>query len=98
MSLAQLFSLEGNVAIVSRGTGVLGGALARGLAAAGARGQPGGRTQQATLLAEAIGQAGGAALPLTADVLDGAQLQAARDRLHRFVSVHIICVICIICG
>jgi len=33
--LAQLFSLEGQVAVVIGGTGVLGGALARGLAQAG---------------------------------------------------------------
>ena len=80
MSLAQLFSLEGKVAIVTGGTGVLGGALARGLAAAGARvGILGRRAQQAALVAEAIGQAGGAALPLAADVLDHAQLEAARD-------------------
>jgi hypothetical protein len=39
MSLAQLFSLEGKVAIVSGGTSVLGGALARGRRA---RGHPGG--------------------------------------------------------
>ena len=36
MSLTS-FSLEGKVAIITGGTGVLGGALARGLAAAGAR-------------------------------------------------------------
>jgi NAD(P)-dependent dehydrogenase (short-subunit alcohol dehydrogenase family) len=80
MSLAQLFSLEDKVAIVTGGTGVLGGALARGLAAAGARvGILGRRTQQAALVAEAIGHGGGAALPLAADVLDHAQLEAARD-------------------
>jgi NAD(P)-dependent dehydrogenase (short-subunit alcohol dehydrogenase family) len=80
MSLSS-FSLEGKVAIVTGGTGVLGGALARGLAAAGARvGILGRRAEQAARVAEEIERAGGAALPLTADVLDRAQLEAARDR------------------
>ena len=35
--LSELFSLEGQVAIVTGGTGVLGGEMARGLARAGAR-------------------------------------------------------------
>ncbi len=35
--LTRLFSLDGQVAIVTGGTGVLGGAIARGLAGAGAR-------------------------------------------------------------
>ena len=37
MNLQSLFSLEGKVAIVTGGTGVLGGAIARGLAGAGAK-------------------------------------------------------------
>ena len=81
MSLAS-FSLEGKVAIVTGGTGVLGGALARGLAAAGARvGILGRRAEQAALVADEITSAGGTALPLTADVLDRAQLLAARDQI-----------------
>jgi NAD(P)-dependent dehydrogenase (short-subunit alcohol dehydrogenase family) len=81
MSLASLFSLEGKVAIVTGGTGVLGGALAQGLAAAGARvGILGRRAQQAQQVAEAIVAGGGAALPLAADVLERAQLEAARER------------------
>jgi NAD(P)-dependent dehydrogenase (short-subunit alcohol dehydrogenase family) len=81
MSLAS-FSLEGKAALVTGGTGVLGGALARGLAAAGARvGILGRRTEQATQVADAIASAGGTALPLTADVLDRAQLLAAREQI-----------------
>jgi NAD(P)-dependent dehydrogenase (short-subunit alcohol dehydrogenase family) len=76
------FSLAGKVAIVTGGTGVLGGALARGLAAAGAQvGILGRRSEQAALVANAITNAGGTALPLTADVLDRAQLLAARDQI-----------------
>ena len=83
MSLAS-FSLAGKTAIVTGGTGVLGGALARGLAAAGARvGILGRRTEQATLVANEITSAGGTALPLTADVLDRAQLLAAREDAFR---------------
>ena len=37
MDLGQLFSLQDRVAIITGGTGVLGGAMARGLAAAGAK-------------------------------------------------------------
>src|SRR5262245_3633219 len=80
MTLTSLFSLEGKVAIVTGGTGVLGGALARGLASAGARvGILGRRAQQGALVADQIGSTGGAALPLAADVLNRSQLEAARD-------------------
>lgn len=80
MPLSSLFSLEGKVAIVTGGTGVLGGAIAHGLAGAGARvGILGRRAQQAGLVADTIAQSGGAALPLAADVLDRVQLTAARE-------------------
>ena len=39
------------------------------------------RSEQAALVANAITNAGGTALPLTADVLDRAQLLAARDQI-----------------
>jgi NAD(P)-dependent dehydrogenase (short-subunit alcohol dehydrogenase family) len=79
-ALADLFSLEGQVAIVSGGTGVLGGAMARGLARAGARvGVLGRRREQADAAVAAIRAAGGEAMALTADVLERAQLEAARD-------------------
>src|SRR3954453_21028279 len=81
MSL-ESFSLAGKVAIVTGGTGVLGGALARGLAAAGARGGIlGRRAEQAALVVDEITRAGGTALPLTADVLDRVQLSVARDQI-----------------
>ncbi|KAB8145569.1 SDR family oxidoreductase [Chloroflexia bacterium SDU3-3] len=77
MSLEQ-FSLAGKTAVVTGGTGVLGGAIARGLAAAGAKvGILGRREQQAREVAAQIEAAGGIALALPADVLDRTSLQAA---------------------
>jgi NAD(P)-dependent dehydrogenase (short-subunit alcohol dehydrogenase family) len=79
-SLTDLFSLEGQVAIVTGGTGVLGGVMARGLARAGAKvGVLGRRHEQAERIVAEIEADGGAALALPADVLDRGQLEAARD-------------------
>jgi NAD(P)-dependent dehydrogenase (short-subunit alcohol dehydrogenase family) len=78
--LPSLFSLDGQVAVVTGGTGVLGGVMARGLAHAGAKiGVLGRRREQAEAVARAIEADGGAALALPADVLDRGQLEAARD-------------------
>jgi NAD(P)-dependent dehydrogenase (short-subunit alcohol dehydrogenase family) len=78
--LSELFSLEGQTAIVTGGTGVLGGAMARGLARAGAKvGVLGRRREQAEAVARAIIAVGGEAIALPADVLDRAQLEAARE-------------------
>ncbi|HJZ48072.1 MAG TPA: D-mannonate oxidoreductase, partial [Roseiflexaceae bacterium] len=61
--LTDLFSLEGQVAIVTGGTGVLGGVMARGLALAGAKiGVLGRRRQQAEATVRAIEAEGGTAL------------------------------------
>ncbi|MBL8095387.1 MAG: SDR family oxidoreductase [Anaerolineales bacterium] len=80
--LEQLFNLNGQVAIVTGGTGVLGGAIARGLAGAGAAvGVLGRRREQAEAVAAQIVAGGGQALALAADVLDNAQLEAARDTI-----------------
>jgi NAD(P)-dependent dehydrogenase (short-subunit alcohol dehydrogenase family) len=80
--LTDLFSLEGQVAIVTGGTGVLGGAMARGLARAGARvGVLGRRQAQADTVVAEIAQAGGEAMALPADVLKKEQLETARDAL-----------------
>ncbi|MBK9940127.1 MAG: SDR family oxidoreductase [Kouleothrix sp.] len=79
-NLHDLFSLEGQVAIVTGGTGVLGGVMARGLAQAGAKvGVLGRRRAQAEATVALLESAGGAGLPLVADVLDRAQLEAACD-------------------
>jgi len=76
----DLFGLQGRVAVVTGGTGVLGGAMARGLARAGARvGVLGRREQLAHSVVDDIERAGGESMPLAADVLEAAQLCAARD-------------------
>ncbi len=80
--LQELFSLEGKVAVITGGTGVLGGAMAVGLARAGARvAVIGRRHAQAQATVAAIEAAGGVGLALPADVLARGQLEQARDRL-----------------
>lgn len=81
-SALNQFSLEGKVAVVTGGTGVLGGAMAHGLAGAGARvAILGRRAEKAAEVAAAIVAAGGTAMPLPADVLDAGSLRAARESL-----------------
>lgn len=76
--LDSLFSLDGQVAVVTGGTGVLGGAMARGLAQAGARvAVLGRRRDRAEAVASEIAAAGGQALALPADVLVRGQLEDA---------------------
>lgn len=78
--LSTLFSLQGRVAIVTGGTGVLGGAIAHGLAAAGAKvGILGRRVERAAEVVETIKAKGGEAMPVPADALDQAALAQARD-------------------
>ena len=82
MSTLGQFSLEGKVAVVTGGTGVLGGAMARGLAAAGAKvAILGRRVAKAHEVADTIEAAGNNAMPLPADVLDEDSLRAARQKL-----------------
>src|SRR5258706_5919075 len=76
--LSKLFGLDGKVAVVTGGTGVLGGAMARSLASAGERVAVMGRRQaQAEAVVTEIATAGGEAMPLPADVLDRSQLEQA---------------------
>src|SRR5438094_277940 len=80
--LRDLYDLSGQVAIVTGGTGVLGGEMARGLARAGARvAILGRRAAQAEAVAADIAKAGGEAMGTPGDVLDSAQLEQVRDRI-----------------
>jgi NAD(P)-dependent dehydrogenase (short-subunit alcohol dehydrogenase family) len=79
---ASAFDLGGKVAVVTGGYGVLGGGMADGLAAAGARvAILGRRRERAERKAEEIRAGGGDAMVLVADVLDEPALRAARDEL-----------------
>jgi NAD(P)-dependent dehydrogenase (short-subunit alcohol dehydrogenase family) len=78
--LDKRFGLSGQVAIVTGGGGVLGSAMASGLAMAGARlVLLGRRPHLIESAAETITRNGGEAMSVTADVLDRASLEAARD-------------------
>ncbi|HEX7527042.1 MAG TPA: SDR family oxidoreductase [Gaiellaceae bacterium] len=74
-SVSQLFGLEGRVAVVTGASGVLGSAIARGLAAAGAHvALLARRRDRLEELAQSLGDS---ALAVEADVLDTAQLEHA---------------------
>jgi NAD(P)-dependent dehydrogenase (short-subunit alcohol dehydrogenase family) len=76
--LTSLYSLEGKVAVVTGGTGVLGGVMAHGLARAGAKvAIMGRRADRARELAAEITNRGCDALAVQADVLDRSQLANA---------------------
>lgn len=76
------FGLSDRVAVVTGGYGVLGGAIAAGLARAGAAvAILGRRAEAAEAKAAAIRRDGGAASVLIADVLDEKQVRRARDEL-----------------
>jgi NAD(P)-dependent dehydrogenase (short-subunit alcohol dehydrogenase family) len=87
-----LFSLEGEVAVVIGGGGVLAGAMAEGLAAAGARLTIAGRTQEhADSRANSIVSHGGEAFGIQCDVTSKADIQRVLDRtLERFGKVDIL--------
>ena len=76
--LQQMFSLQGQTALVTGGSGQLGKALAQALAQAGAQVAVLGRQlEPCQQVAEAIQSAGGQALAVACDVLDRAALEAA---------------------
>lgn len=77
--LTGMFGLNGKRAIVTGGTGVLGGAMARGLARAGAQvAVLGRRADKAGEVAQQIIDAGGQAMAAPADVMDAESLDGAR--------------------
>ena len=78
------FDLTGKAALVTGGYGVLGGTIATGLAAAGARVAVLGRRHDlAAAKADEIRNAGGDAMPLVADVLERDAVRLASDEVHR---------------
>jgi NAD(P)-dependent dehydrogenase (short-subunit alcohol dehydrogenase family) len=76
MSETNLFSLDGEVAVVIGGGGVLAGAMAEGLARAGARVAVAGRTKEnAEKRAQSITAAGGEAIGVQCDSTSKADLE-----------------------
>ena len=74
--VSELFGLEDQVAVVTGASGVLGGAIARGLAAAGARvALLARRREPLEALARSLGEN---TIAVETDVLDAAQLERAR--------------------
>jgi NAD(P)-dependent dehydrogenase (short-subunit alcohol dehydrogenase family) len=88
--VSDVFLLGGRVAVVTGGTGAIGGALAAGLAEAGARVVVLARHVDATVPPSAAGD-DDRTVGVAADVLDRASLEAARDAVvERFGAVHVL--------
>lgn len=80
-SVDNSFDLEGKVGVVTGATGVLGSAMAKGLADAGMKvGILGRRENVAKEHCEEIRENGGEAIPLKADVLERDDLERAREK------------------
>jgi len=78
----KLFDISGRTAVITGGTGVLGGAMAMGLALAGANVVVLGRKKESgDTITRKIAEAGKKALFIQADVLDSDQLKAAKDKI-----------------
>jgi NAD(P)-dependent dehydrogenase (short-subunit alcohol dehydrogenase family) len=92
MPETELFSLGGDVAIVIGGGGVLAGAMAEGLAAAGAAVAIAGRTREnAEARAGSITASGGQAIGVQCDATRKADLERLRDEvLERFGRIDIV--------
>jgi len=94
--LSCLFGLNGKVAIVTGGTGVLGTSFCVGLAKAGAKVGVLGRTESKALnIVSRIKKEGGEAIPLVADVLDKISVRnfvytSASISVHNFTLTNII--------
>lgn len=86
-----LFDITGRTAVITGGTGVLGGAMAIGLAQAGANVVVLGRKKEGgdAILAK-IGETGKKATFVQADVLDAAQLSDAKEKIlkeHKTIDI-----------
>jgi NAD(P)-dependent dehydrogenase (short-subunit alcohol dehydrogenase family) len=82
--MPSLFDLSGETAAVIGGTGVLGGGLARGLAAAGARIAVLGRNaERGNAVVDAITKAGGKARFVTCDAVKADSLAQARAEIEK---------------
>ncbi len=92
MAQNEMFSLAGQVAVVIGGGGVLGGAMATGLAQAGAHIAILGRSKEhAETRAKSIAALGGEAMGLSCDATSKAGLQQALDEiLKRFGHVDVL--------
>lgn len=79
----SLFDLKGDVAVVIGGTGVLGGALAEGLAAAGAKVAVLGRNEERGVArAKTIQATGGTAAFFAADAISRCSLTEAHEQIE----------------
>src|SRR5881396_736173 len=84
MNDMNLFDLTGDVAVVIGATGVLGGAIAEGLAQAGARVAVAGRNaERGEARAKKISQAGGQAAFFSAEALSQESLRSANQRIQK---------------
>ncbi|MCS7004882.1 MAG: SDR family oxidoreductase [Cytophagales bacterium] len=80
----QLFALEGKTAIITGGTGVLGGEMAKALARCGVKVAVLGRNQEnADRIVKEIREEGGEAIPLLANVVQKDSLEKARDTFFK---------------
>lgn len=77
-----MYNLKDKVAVITGGNGVLGGAIAKGLAQSGAKVGILGRSKDSVYARVAeIQQEGGEAIALVADVLDETKLVSAREKI-----------------
>ena len=88
----KLFDITGRTAVITGGTGVLGGAMAVGLAKAGAHVVVLGRKKEGgDAIIKKVAAEGKKAIFVQADVLDAAQLAEAREKiLHEYKTIDIL--------